>query len=189
MDAMSKDNVTAVLLLNINVFELAQRFGLPKLEEHAIHKLMEKEQYFPSCHLDKVLSLVFEVTAHDDIKLRHPLFLRCVENRKLVQSMPKAVEQLESNTFIAWTFALKVQRDLNDKDREMHRQKSAHKTELRVQEKASRREAREMRGIIRQRDDTIENLEYNAQNLERKLEKAKKEARKLRQRFNYWGHA
>ena len=46
MGTLTKDAITSVLLLNIGVFELAQRFDLPKLETYAIEKLMTKERYF-----------------------------------------------------------------------------------------------------------------------------------------------
>ena len=130
MEAMTKDAITSILLLNINVFELAQRFALPDLEEYALQKLMSKERYFCNCHLDKLLSLVFDVTAHDDTKLRFPIFLRCVENHAIVQSLPKPVEQLDSQASLAWRYAIKVQQDLTDKDKDMQMQKSAQKSRV-----------------------------------------------------------
>ena len=99
---MDKDAITSILLLNIHVFAIAQRFSMSKLQDLAIKKLMAAEHYFRYCHLDQILSLIFEVTEQDDEKLRYRVFLRCVENYDIVEKIPDAVELLQANTYMAW---------------------------------------------------------------------------------------
>lgn len=63
----TKDNVTSILLLNVQMYNLSHRFQLSKLMKLAVDKFMDKEWCLRYCHLAQVLSKIQEVTTTDDL--------------------------------------------------------------------------------------------------------------------------
>ena len=130
MEHMTMTQVIQVLLLNIRMYALADRFNLSSLKKLAVNKLMSKEKYFRYCHLDQLLGTLKAITAPDDVDLLYRVFARCVENYPIMEATPGAVAILETISPFGWSVGvtkakaveavmfneLRLRSSLNDKD-------------------------------------------------------------------------
>ena len=112
LEKATKDQITSVFQLNVQMYALAQRFDLEDLKTQSLTKIKCKEHYLRYCFLDRVLDTVYELSSPDDADLRSWLFQRCVANYKIVELMPRAVQKLSEHDvkvagpdrYCAWTF-------------------------------------------------------------------------------------
>ena len=95
--------LTDILLINAEMYRLADTFLIPALKTMASTKLLAAEHLFFKCEFDKVLDYIWDITADGDVELRLPVYDCCVKNHKLVELRPEIEAQIiELVSFSAW---------------------------------------------------------------------------------------
>lgn len=173
VEVATKDQITSVLQLNIQVYALAQRFDLEDLKTQALKKIKCKEHYLRYCFLDRVLDTVYELTSPDDADLRLWLFQRCVANYKVVQLMPGAVQKLSEHgvkiagpdRYCAWTF--EVAKQTSEEEKQKYKE-GEQKYEVQIRQKE-----KELSSLRTQFADSDTRREEEIANLKTRLKEAK----------------
>ena len=111
---MTKEDITAILILDLNMYSLAHRFDLIDLMALAVEKIMSKAKYFTYSVLGSVLSVVQEITAPDDLQLRYTLFCRCVVNYEIVELDEIAVRIVKEMSTFGWKLGVEKMKEIEN---------------------------------------------------------------------------
>lgn len=84
LSSLSKDEITDILLVNIEMYRLGDIFCLPELQATAAQKVIAAEESFMRSDFDTVLQYLWDNTAEDDDQLRFAVFHRCMLNHMAI---------------------------------------------------------------------------------------------------------
>ncbi len=104
--SLAKDELTGILCVNIELYQLADMYFLPELQQLAAKKLLAAEQYFVKSGFDDVLGFLWDNTTDDDVPLRLAVYQRCLRNHAIIKLFPKIDAKLKELVgFAAWEAA------------------------------------------------------------------------------------
>ena len=85
---LSKQELTGILKVNVELYILGEMYDLPKLKKLATEKILGAEQFFVKSQFDLVLKALWENTGEDDYQLRFQVYRRCTLNHKVIEQYP-----------------------------------------------------------------------------------------------------
>ena len=92
---LSKQEVTGILKVNLELYTLGEMYDLPKLKKLATEKILGAEQFYVRSLFDFVLGSLWENTSDDDHQLRFEVYRRCTLNHRIIEQYPTFASKLK----------------------------------------------------------------------------------------------